>query len=589
MNNVKYLLIPIVLIFLSVSCKKDKDEIFEGVNEQPAATLNLGATLTASFTGQVLDQSGYPISGATVQLSNEASSTDENGIFNFKDVAVKEKLAFVKVEKAGYFSSGRSLIPTASAINHLKLILLEKELTSTIPSGESQSVSLSSGAAVDFQGKYVTADGSPYEGDVKVYMTYLSPSSTQTQLEMPGMLYAQNSNNEAGVLTTYGMIGVELEGDQGQALQIAAESNATIHMPLDPAQTNHSPDEIPLWFFDDEAGYWIEDGQATLQGGEYVGVVKHFTFWNCDAFNDVTTLSGYTLTANGDTLANQALQITAGTMNSSGQTNSDGSYFSYIPSNTLIEFAMIDDCEIPVDVGSCGPFASGTDNLYDMIIPETVLEIIIIKGSLVDCVGDPLTNGYVSLLTNTYSSYGVVTNGSFSIAITNCTSNTNMDLHAYDFDANLQSEVLTYAISAPATFVGEIQVCEGGVAITQILSYSIDGNSDIEYTSNIECHEIQNGGNPYFEIYPQADTSFMVRGWVFDNGQYDFSLLGPTPTIEILPIDIDLTAPHDITVTLNNYGEINEVVSLNFTGTWTDQSQGLLRTISGYLVVARDT
>jgi hypothetical protein len=49
----------------------------------------------------------------------------------------------------------------------------------------------------------------------------------------------------------------------------------------------HAPPTMPLFYWSDERGYWIEDGTATLEEAEagkwaYAGDVSHFTVWNAD-------------------------------------------------------------------------------------------------------------------------------------------------------------------------------------------------------------------------------------------------------------------------------------------------------------------
>jgi ABC-type sulfate transport system permease subunit len=107
---------------------------------------------------------------------------------------------------------------------------------------------------------------------------------------MPGNLTGITINNEQKILQTYGMIAVEMEGSSGEALNIAGSKQATISFPIPSAMLANAPATIPLWHFDETIGVWKEEGTATKQGNAYVGVVTHFSFWNCDVPAILSTL-----------------------------------------------------------------------------------------------------------------------------------------------------------------------------------------------------------------------------------------------------------------------------------------------------------
>ena len=107
---------------------------------------------------------------------------------------------------------------------------------------------------------------------------------------MPGNLTGLTTNNEQKLLQTYGMIAVELEGGAGEKLNLAAGKIATISMPIPASMVASAPATIPLWYFNDTTGVWIEQGTATKQGSNYLGTVSHFSFWNCDVPSNFVNL-----------------------------------------------------------------------------------------------------------------------------------------------------------------------------------------------------------------------------------------------------------------------------------------------------------
>ena len=160
-------------------------------------------------------------------------------------------------------------------------MLLEQNEVGTINSGEVKTIA-SNGASVTLNGDFVKEDGSNYTGTVKVHLHHLNPIDENMSDQMPGMLYAENSDGEERMLQTLGMLSVELKGSAGEDLNISTGSSAKITIPLDPSLLPIAPSTIPLWYFDEENGYWKEEGEAVLIGTNYVGTVTHFSFWNCD-------------------------------------------------------------------------------------------------------------------------------------------------------------------------------------------------------------------------------------------------------------------------------------------------------------------
>src|SRR5690606_555839 len=87
-----------------------------------------------------------------------------------------------------------------------------------------------------------------------------------------------------------------------------------------------APATIPLWYFDETKGMWIEEGSATLQGNTYTGTVTHFSFWNWDIPFSAIIMELTLVDQNNNPLQNYTIKLT-NTANSdwrSGTTNADG-------------------------------------------------------------------------------------------------------------------------------------------------------------------------------------------------------------------------------------------------------------------------
>jgi hypothetical protein len=95
-----------------------------------------------------------------------------------------------------------------------------------------------------------------------------------------------------------GFVEVKLTDTSGKALQLKGGSLATLTMPASSNAANAA--DIPLWYYDEAAGIWKREGNATRQAdGTYQGTVKHFTIWYADFKGVTATIKGCFVDAAG--------------------------------------------------------------------------------------------------------------------------------------------------------------------------------------------------------------------------------------------------------------------------------------------------
>jgi len=600
--NYKNLLV-LLTFFCFVGCN---DEPTGGTNDSstptPSMTLaeSFGNASNSDFMGRVVDLQNNPVSGAMVQIGNSTTDTDMNGVFIIRDAQVYEKFAYVKVEKAGFLHGSRSVVPTAG-INQVQIMLLPQTVTRTVSSGNTATVSLSNGAAVYLSGAYSNADGSDYTGDVQVTLHLLNPTDDNMQQQMPGMLLAENLQNEARMLETLGMLAIELRSDTGEKLNLSEETTATISVPLDPETLAGAPNEIPLWYFDEENGYWIEEGSATLQGTKYVGTVSHFSFWNCDIPTEYVNICMNITDSNNRPLSNiQVLIESEFNGMGSGYTNDSGEVCGIIPANQTLNLQyflhnICNNIEIPNSSETVGPFSEDTtlDIMLDALEVEEYLETI--TGVFTTCDGDAVVNGYVEgSIGNGIPFYSIVTDGAYEINVLSCNENASISITGYDFD-NLQSTgEINYTLTSPETELGNLSACD---TIDEFIQYSID-DGPVEYVvSNIyvsvqsDYIDIQ-----YFSNDQSWENCFWIRGNLDSNypnfeGMYSFGYEDTVTTgfyfVETCPV-FPSEVNNEITFNLSSFGNsVGEYIDINFGGNYEDY-QGVSHTISGVIHVKRD-
>ena len=593
-------LLVLLTFFCFVGCN---DEPTGGTNDSstptPSMTLaeSFGNASNSDFMGRVVDLQNNPVSGAMVQIGNSTTDTDMNGVFIIRDAQVYEKFAYVKVEKAGFLHGSRSVVPTAG-INQVQIMLLPQTVTQTVSSGTTATVSLSNGAAVDLSGAYSNADGSDYTGDVQVTLHLLNPTDDDMQQQMPGMLLAENLQNEARMLETLGMVAVELRSDTGEKLNLSEGTTATISVPLDPETLAGAPNEIPLWYFDEENGYWIEEGSAALQGTKYVGTVSHFSFWNCDIPTEYVNICMNITDSNNNPLSNIQVRIESEFNGTGyGYTNDSGEVCGIIPANQTLNlqyflYNICNNIEIPNSSETVGPFSEDTtlNIVLDALEVEEYLETI--TGVFTTCDGDAVVNGYVEgSIGNGIPFYSIVTDGVFEINVLNCVENASISITGFDFD-NLQSTgEINYTLTSPETELGNLSACD---TIDEFIQYSIDDGqvkyifSNINVSVQSDFIDIQ-----YFDNDQSWDTCFWIRGNLDSNypnfeGMYSFDYQNTGfYFVEICPV-YPSEVNNEITFNLSSFGNsVGEYIDINFGGNYED-NQGVAHTISGVIHVKRD-
>jgi hypothetical protein len=293
-------LITLLLFFsfslLVISCRKDEQVPIE----QPGSTvpledpLNVGTLTPATISGMVVDENGQPLSGVQVKIHHHLLTTAADGMFLLEGGMVPSKRYVIKATKVGYFPGIRALVPEKNKRTETRLVLMSSGSIHSFASGSGGNINLSKGEQVHIPANgLVTAAGSRYSGQVNMAVRYLDPSAPGFGMVVSGGdMLARRQDQSTSILYSYGILRVMMTGAAGEPLQLAPGSAATLAAEIPESLKATAPATIPLWYFDEEEGFWKEEGQATRQGNTYTGTVKHFTDWNFDAPSGFATIRG---------------------------------------------------------------------------------------------------------------------------------------------------------------------------------------------------------------------------------------------------------------------------------------------------------
>lgn len=447
-------------MILIYGCQKDDDN---NVNQNQIVTEfseNFGNATAADFMGKIVNENNEPLEGVTVTVGGLTGITDINGIFSIQDANVNERFAYIKASKSGYINGSRSLVPT-TGVNQVKIMLLEENIVATINSGESGVADLPNGVKVTFGGDYIKTDGSAYSGAVSVVLKHLDPLDENVGDMMPGMLWAEDANGNPRVLETFGMLAVELKGASGEKLQLAENTTAQIEVPV-PTQLTSAPQTIPLWHFDEDNGYWKEEGFATLANGKYIGEVSHFSFWNYDAQFPAVYLCITVLNQDGSPVANNLTMLTHNNPDylyptSYGFTSEDGVVCGLVPQDEeLVLKIFLSGCINAHEV-TIGPFS--TDSNIEVTIPDNNENTTTLVGQFNDCNGNPITNGYLQFNHSGNVVHIPVTNGEVNYTYLYCGNTTEFSVQGVDMTGGQTTTIISGDLTSPQTSFGIISSC----------------------------------------------------------------------------------------------------------------------------------
>ena len=236
------------------------------------------------ISGIVMNEAYAPVSGAEIIIGTITLHSDENGVFMAKDVPVTAGETYLLCKKAGYFNSTRTLTTADGGVTQCSMMLSEKKQVQQFAATAGISATVNSQAKVQIPANGIRkADGTAYTGNVTMASRYINPGSVDFALQMPGGdLSAVDANEQSRELYSYGAVEVLLNGSNGEDLQLKNGTLATLTFPIQAGQLANAPATMPLWYFDETKGKWIEQGILTKQGNQYVGTVGHFTAWNAD-------------------------------------------------------------------------------------------------------------------------------------------------------------------------------------------------------------------------------------------------------------------------------------------------------------------
>jgi len=301
--KVKAMTIKILLIssLILIGCSDTGDDDTSNSDQNRIINVdpntNTGDSTTTStgnnkVEGSIRDYStAQGIAGVTVSSGSSQVTTDATGNYSLSGLASGDRV-LVSIQKEGYARTSKIVSLSGDAITaNLNVDLL--------PVGASQDFDPSSNAVIEVTNSsarveipangLVLANGNLPSGNIHADITPVNPA-LDIDL-MPGDMTTRDSRNQLVPIESYGAIIADFTDGSGNKLNLAAGSRATIRIPV-ASRGGNTPTTIPLYYFDENQGIWVEEGTATLNGDYYEGTVSHFSTWNADYLFENITIHG---------------------------------------------------------------------------------------------------------------------------------------------------------------------------------------------------------------------------------------------------------------------------------------------------------
>ena len=263
--------------------------------------------LRITLSGTVKNHSTYRgISGGTITVRQYhgnlsqmvgAAKTNRNGKYTVQ-VRVDPGRLTVTANATGFAPQSIIVDVSDGSRRTADLAMIPVQVTQPFQPENNAAIKVDGQTVVSLSANVLMTDsGGAASGQATARITVLDASKDPSV--MPGDLEQWNADTgEAEPIESFGAMNVEFTGANGNRLNLASGKQARISIPLASGRRpEESPKIIPLYYWSDATGYWVEEGEAVLErtpDGKwaYTGSVGHFSTWNADVLYESITMKG---------------------------------------------------------------------------------------------------------------------------------------------------------------------------------------------------------------------------------------------------------------------------------------------------------
>lgn len=325
----KYSKVAMLLALSSalVACNDTSNN--QEIVQQKEGKSSVTGNLKDYYTNAAIAQKSVQLSINGVVVDSTMSNDDGSFELQFLDTLIFDN-AILSSDAVGYTEVSKRVASTEIDLeNNLYLPPIHAQVVFSASENSELQVDGNTLVSIDAD-SFVNANGETVTGNITSELFIIDPTNDIDL--MPGeMVTASATDPSAEVpIESFGAITATFTDDSGEAVKLADGKTAEVRIP---ASGSPLPETMPLYYYDNINGIWVEEGVATLtdldSGYYYVGTVSHFTTWNADRVYETIMIGGCVVDTEGEAISNARISTEGQDYNgrSSAYSDADG-YFS---------------------------------------------------------------------------------------------------------------------------------------------------------------------------------------------------------------------------------------------------------------------
>ncbi|MEM9930663.1 MAG: hypothetical protein AAF840_12635 [Bacteroidota bacterium] len=345
--------------------------------------------ITAQITTVVVNQSGSPLSDATITGLQSPAQENPDGSLRIDAGSLSSEGTMVTVSSPGHWPERRLIMPAGDGQFVERFVLEEKVKAGDLNPADGGRISLAENFSVTLSPNSIvrTESGAPYDGPVDIYINHDAPEDPEEMLNSPGNALAQLADGSLANLESFGMMDIALEAPDGTPLELDPSTPAEVRMPLKNTTTPTAPDEVGFWQLDAN-GFWQPAGTAVKGDDCYIVFVVVSGGYNCDVPRPAAQLCGRLVDASGFPLSHTAFSINlAGGFSCwNALTDCNGEFCAWVAADSDLEVIVLDPClgtevSLPIAPITVSNRFEGGDLTVDLTVSAFLANVTDCAGS----------------------------------------------------------------------------------------------------------------------------------------------------------------------------------------------------------------